>query len=218
MREVGTGLLRGEGKCAGNCCGINEIRADLVFRGADGLGSKWKDLPRAALESLSLEAYRSHALTAAQLRRLLGFETRTQMDDFLKEHEVYDFTAEDFKQDCEALRQVRARELSIELAQRPRLLSFPDSASKWQRSCMGQIAERIAITISRFLVVIGSISRRGYQRRSRIPVEHLVNVVQSQHTHGGAGLYSGGADVRQQESVLECEISRMKLRLSFKDV
>ena len=83
---------------------------------AQGLGSRWKDLPRAALESLALEAYRSHALTAAQLRRLLGFETRMQVDDFLKEHEVFDFTVEDFKQDCETLRQVRARELGIESA------------------------------------------------------------------------------------------------------
>ena len=35
---------------------------------------------------------------------------------FLKEHEVYDFTVEDFKEDCEALRQVRAKALSIESA------------------------------------------------------------------------------------------------------
>ena len=35
MREVGTGLLRKRGKCAGNCFGISEIRADLVFRGAN---------------------------------------------------------------------------------------------------------------------------------------------------------------------------------------
>ena len=77
---------------------------------AQGLGSRWKDLPRAALESLALEAYRSHAITAAQLRRLLGFETHMQADAFLKEHEVYEFTMEDFKQDCETLRQVRARE------------------------------------------------------------------------------------------------------------
>jgi hypothetical protein len=50
-----------------------------------GLESTWKDLPRAALESLALEANRSHALTAAQLRRLLGYETRMQVDAFLKE-------------------------------------------------------------------------------------------------------------------------------------
>ena len=74
------------------------------------LRSKWKDLPRAALESLALEAYRSHALSAAQLCRLLGFETRMQVDAFLKEHEVYDFTAADFDQDRETLRELRARE------------------------------------------------------------------------------------------------------------
>ena len=55
---------------------------------AQGVESKWKDLPGAALESLALEAYRSHAITAAQLRRLLAFETRMQVDAFLKEHEV----------------------------------------------------------------------------------------------------------------------------------
>ena len=82
-----------------------ELSDDIAVR----LESKWKDLPRAALESLALEAYRSHALTAAQLRRLLGFETRMQVDAFLKEHEVYDFTLADFDQDRETLRQIRAR-------------------------------------------------------------------------------------------------------------
>ena len=77
---------------------------------AQGLGSRWKDLPRAELESLALEPYRSHTLTAAQLRRLLGFETRMQVDDFLKEHEVYDFTVGDFEHDRKTLRQVRAKE------------------------------------------------------------------------------------------------------------
>lgn len=74
---------------------------------AQGLESKWSDLPRAALESLALEAYRSRILTAAQLRRLLGFATRMQVDAFLKEHEVYDLTVADFEQDRETLRQLR---------------------------------------------------------------------------------------------------------------
>jgi hypothetical protein len=87
-----------------------QITLELPEDIAQGLESKWKDLPRAALESLALEAYRSHALTAAQLRRLLGFETRMQVDAFLKEHEVYDFTAADFEQDRETLRQLRTRE------------------------------------------------------------------------------------------------------------
>src|SRR5450631_4458415 len=78
-----------------------QITLELPEDIAQGLGSRWNDLPRAALESLALEAYRSQALTAAQLRRLLGFETRMQVDAFLKEHEVYDFTAADFEQDRE---------------------------------------------------------------------------------------------------------------------
>lgn len=83
-----------------------ELPEDIVHE----LRSKWDDLPRAALESLALEAYRSRALTAAQLGRFLGFQTRTQVDAFLKEHEVYDFTAADFEQDRKTLRQLRARE------------------------------------------------------------------------------------------------------------
>ncbi len=87
-----------------------QILLELPEDIARGLESRWKDLPRAALESLALEAYRSRALTAAQLRRLLGFETRMQVDAFLKEHEICDYTAADFEQDRETLRQLRMRE------------------------------------------------------------------------------------------------------------
>lgn len=87
-----------------------QITLELPEDIAKGLESKWKDLPRAALESLALEAYRSHVLTPAELRRLLGFKTRMQVDAFLKEHEVYDFTAADFEQDRKTLRELRAGE------------------------------------------------------------------------------------------------------------
>ena len=82
-----------------------ELPEDIAVK----LESKWKDLPRAAIESLALEAYRSCALTAAQLRRLLAFETRMQVDAFLKEHEIFDYSAADFEQDRETLRELRAR-------------------------------------------------------------------------------------------------------------
>ena len=77
---------------------------------AVGLESRWKDLPRAALESLALEAYRLRAVTTAQLGRLLVFETRMQVDAFLKEHEIFDYSAADFEQDRETLWELRARE------------------------------------------------------------------------------------------------------------
>ena len=87
-----------------------QITFELPQDIAEGLESRWIDLPRAALESLALEAYRSRALTAAQLRRLLGFETRMQVDAFLKEHEIYDYSIADFEQDRETLRDLRRRE------------------------------------------------------------------------------------------------------------
>ena len=83
-----------------------ELPQDIVVR----LESKWKDLPRAALESLAVEAYRSRALTAAQLRRLLGFQTRMEVDAFLKEHEIFDYSAADFELDRESLRELRMGE------------------------------------------------------------------------------------------------------------
>ena len=83
-----------------------ELPEDIARR----LQSRWKDLPRAALETLAPEAYRSRALTAAQLRRLLGFETRMQVDAFLKEHEIYDYSVADFEQDRETLRKLRMGE------------------------------------------------------------------------------------------------------------
>ena len=87
------------------------ITLDLPEDIAQGLESQWRDLPRAALESLALEAYRSRALTSAQLRRLLGFETRMQVDAFLNQHEIYDYTAADFEQDRETLRKLREGEV-----------------------------------------------------------------------------------------------------------
>jgi hypothetical protein len=86
-----------------------QITLELPEDIARGLACKWNDLPRAALESLALEAYRSGTLTAAEIRRLLGFETRIHLDAFLKDHGVFDYTASDFEQDREVLRNLRIR-------------------------------------------------------------------------------------------------------------
>ena len=59
----------------------DELTAVLTAQGSD--------LSRAALESIALEACREHKLSAAQLRRLLGFESRYELDGFLKQHEAW---------------------------------------------------------------------------------------------------------------------------------
>jgi hypothetical protein len=59
---------------------------------------------RAALEALALEAYRQRRITGYQLRTLLGIASRYELDGFLKQHEVYDYTIEDFDRDLATIR------------------------------------------------------------------------------------------------------------------
>jgi hypothetical protein len=64
-----------------------------------------KDLSRTALEALALEAYRTRKISAAQLRRLLGFHTRMEVDAFLKDHGIeLEYTLEDLERDRETHR------------------------------------------------------------------------------------------------------------------
>lgn len=72
------------------------------------LHTKWQDLPRAVLESLALEAYRSGTLTKMQLRRLLGFQTPMELDGFLKQAGIFlDYDMNDLERDIETIRRVR---------------------------------------------------------------------------------------------------------------
>jgi hypothetical protein len=56
---------------------------------------------RAALEDFAIEGYRSGMLSTYQIRLLLGFETRFELDDFLKQHEVWEraYSVEDLEKD-----------------------------------------------------------------------------------------------------------------------
>jgi hypothetical protein len=57
---------------------------------------------REALEAFAIEGYRSGALSSYQIRLLLGFETRYELDNFLKDHEVWEraYTVEDLEKDA----------------------------------------------------------------------------------------------------------------------
>ena len=50
---------------------------------SETLRQRLPSLDRAALEGLALEGYRHDALSLAQVRELLGFETRWEAQDFL---------------------------------------------------------------------------------------------------------------------------------------
>ncbi len=77
-----------------------EIPDDLAQR----LGATAEDLARRALEGFALEEYKADRISKAELRRLLGFETRYELDGFLKAHDVWaDVTIEDLRQDLRDL-------------------------------------------------------------------------------------------------------------------
>ena len=65
-----------------------------------------QDPARAALEAIGLEAYRQRRITGYQLRMLLGITSRYELDGFLKEHQVFDYTIEDFEQDLATNREL----------------------------------------------------------------------------------------------------------------
>jgi hypothetical protein len=83
---------------------------DVTVQIPDDLASRMRaggDLPRRALEALAAEEYKRGRLTKPDLRRLLGFETGDQIDEFLKEHEVFeDYTLEDLEREREGLQRL----------------------------------------------------------------------------------------------------------------
>ena len=84
-----------------------KITIELPDDIASALQAMWPDMPRAVVESLALEGYRSGALGDGQLRRLLGFETRFEVHGFLKDHGVpLNYGMEDLEQDRETAKRL----------------------------------------------------------------------------------------------------------------
>lgn len=61
------------------------------------------DAARRLLEDTVAAAYREHRLTMEQVRQLLGFGTRMEVDPFLQRYEIYDYTVEDLEKDLAAM-------------------------------------------------------------------------------------------------------------------
>ena len=73
----------------------------------ESLTGKWDDLPRRVLESLAIEAYNERALTEHQVQRLLSFQTRDEVEAFLrKKGAAPAYTLEDLQEDLETHRRV----------------------------------------------------------------------------------------------------------------
>ena len=59
---------------------------------------------RAVLEAVAIEAYRSGAITSAQVQRMLGLRSRWETESFLRRAEAYhDYTMDDLERDIAAI-------------------------------------------------------------------------------------------------------------------
>jgi hypothetical protein len=61
------------------------------------------DPARLLLEDSVAAAYRNRRLTMEQVRQILGFATRMEVDPFLQKYEIYDYTVGDYKEDVASL-------------------------------------------------------------------------------------------------------------------
>jgi hypothetical protein len=84
------------------------LTLQLPDRVAALLQSTWDDLPRATLESLAVEGYRSGRLSCAQVGEMLGHTSRWESEDFLADHGTWPgTTVEEFQSDLATLDRVR---------------------------------------------------------------------------------------------------------------
>jgi Uncharacterised protein family (UPF0175) len=79
-----------------------QIPDDLARRLTEAGG----DLSRRALEAFALEEFKSGHVTKPELGQLLGYETRAELDGFLKAHAVFEeYTLDDLEHKRAAARQ-----------------------------------------------------------------------------------------------------------------
>jgi hypothetical protein len=83
-----------------------EIAIHLPDDIAQRVRARWEDIPRHVLESFVLDGFLARVLTTEDVRRLLGFETKFEVHDFLKEHEVPFYTLADLEHDRETSRRL----------------------------------------------------------------------------------------------------------------
>ena len=98
-----------------------EILVNIPDQLARQIVPEGHDAARAALEALALEGYRAERLSEAEVRQLLGFETRLQVHAFLKQHGVYlQYDISDLEHDQASALHVRTKVKDDETSGNPR--------------------------------------------------------------------------------------------------
>jgi predicted HTH domain antitoxin len=74
------------------------------------LASQAGGVSRAVLKAVAIEAYRSGAITPAQVQQMLGLRSRWETEAFLRNTEAFhDYTMDDLERDIAAIRDASGR-------------------------------------------------------------------------------------------------------------
>ena len=84
------------------------VTVEIPDQFAQQLVPAGRDASRSLLEESVAGAYRDGRLTTEQVRQVLGLGTRMQIDAFLQEHGIYDYTVEDLEKDMATLNRLLA--------------------------------------------------------------------------------------------------------------
>lgn len=80
-----------------------QVTVEIPDQFAPNIVPAGKDAARRLLEDTVAHSYRERRLTMEQVRQILGFPTRMEVDPFLQRYEIYDYTVEDLENDMAAL-------------------------------------------------------------------------------------------------------------------
>jgi hypothetical protein len=83
-----------------------QVTVDIPDRFASRLLPEGVEPARRLLEDSVAASYRDRRLTMEQVRQILGFATRIEVDAFLQRHEIYDYTLEDLQRDMAGLNEL----------------------------------------------------------------------------------------------------------------
>jgi hypothetical protein len=76
-----------------------QVTVDIPDQFASAIVPEGADAARQLLEDTVAEAYRERRLTMEQVRQILGFGTRMEVDPFLQKYEIYNYTVDDLEHD-----------------------------------------------------------------------------------------------------------------------
>jgi predicted HTH domain antitoxin len=86
------------------------VAIDIPDEIGQALAAQAGGVLRAVLEAVAAEAYRSGAITTAQVQQMLGLRSRWETETFLRRAGAYhDYTMDDLERDIAAIRDASGR-------------------------------------------------------------------------------------------------------------